>query len=82
MGELIYNEIIEIMMRLGIVKTILISSDLYEGLSEAERYKLESVLCCSTKVKWVVSTERTNYYNYLYTQYPVQKKKQDNELHR
>lgn len=65
------------MMCFGIIKTIVISDDYFNQLTENERYKLESLLECSTRVKWMITTERSNYFKFLYTQHPYIEPKYD-----
>ena len=69
MFQIIYDQIMDEMMSLGIVKTIIISQDYYDQLSENERYKLESLLECSTTMKWLITTEKEQFFNFVYCNY-------------
>lgn len=69
----LYDDIMNIMMRKGIVKTVLISSDLYGQLTEDERYNIQSLMECSSRIRWMINTEKENFYDFMYLQYPEQK---------
>lgn len=58
------------MMRYGVVKAISISLDLYEQLSEDDRYNIESLLQVNSKIKWIICVNRQKYYNLLYMSQP------------
>lgn len=57
-------------MRYGVVKAISISLDLYEQLSEDDRYNIESLLQVNSKIKWIICVNRQKYYNLLYMSQP------------
>ena len=58
------------MMRYGVVKAISISLDLYEQLSEDDRYNIESLLQVNSRIKWIICVNRQKYYNLLYMSQP------------
>lgn len=58
------------LMNLGIVKTISISSDLFNKLSENEVSYLEGMLSCSSKIKWIISNDKKEHIEFIYSQYP------------
>ena len=58
----------------GIVKTIIISGDYYVQLSEDEIHHLNGLMECSSRFRWVINTEKQEYINFIYTQYPYREK--------
>lgn len=58
------------MMRYGVVKAISISLDLYEQLSEDDRYNIESLLQVNSRIKWIICVNRQKYYNLLHMSQP------------
>jgi hypothetical protein len=66
----LYHDIMDSMMRYGVVKAISISLDLYEQLSEDDRYNIESLLQVNSRIKWIICVNRQKYYNLLYMSQP------------
>lgn len=73
----IYDMLMSNMMNFGIIKTITISSDYYSQLSEDQIYYLSGMMECSSQIRWVVNTEETKHINFIYSQYPIRKPKDE-----
>ena len=74
----LHDLLMDDMMHLGIVKTISISEDLFSKLSPDEVYKLEGMMECSSRIKWIIRNDCKKHISFIYTQYPIRKNEKEN----
>ena len=67
----LYKMILKVMDNFGIVKTVLISANLFNQMSEAEVKDLEGYLAVGSSIRWVIKCDQDDYINFYYSQHPM-----------
>lgn len=67
----ILKNLIDDMQNFGYIKILHVSRDIYNSMKPKEREHLESFLDLNSPIKWIVDTEKKNYYKFIYTDEPM-----------
>ncbi len=74
MYKKLLNKVRDIMNRWGLVKVIIISDDYYQLLTESQRRDIEGYLTIGNPIKWMIVTDKKEYYDFKYSAKPCKDK--------
>lgn len=67
----IRDDILDVMSNFGIVRTIVVSHDIYDELTENQRYALESYLDVTSPMHWMILFTIENHYHFVCSHEPI-----------
>jgi len=67
MYDIILDSMLDEMQDFGLVSQIVISLDCYENMSKKEINHLESLLDLNSKIKWMIVSDRKEYFAFKYS---------------
>ena len=71
MYDIILDQIIDDIQNFGYIATIIISEDYFDSMTKREQDHLESFVDPNSGVKWMISTEREQYWSFRYSCEPM-----------
>ena len=67
MYDIILDSLIDEMQNFGLVSTIIISNDYYEGMTKKEIDHLDSLLDINGGIRWMFVSDRKEYFAFKYS---------------